>query len=175
MKKNKFVMYAVSGVFVASLLFGVFSFIYSSIENISARGHEKKMSELKEKQEEAAGAQKQYSQWQNIDKTYEKFKDDYLMKIDDFSEFRNELNVIFMKNRLEARGGVNHKYTKGPSDIIKIQISFTVSGSYPNIKRFIHDIANKEKIIPIKEIQFATSKTPGDIVAKFSMEVYLVR
>lgn len=175
MKKNKLVIYTLSGIFVLSLLFGVFSFIYSSFENISARGHEKELNELKKRQEEAAGAKKNYSQWQNIDKIYAKFTDDYLMKMDDFSVFRNELKAMFMKNRLGTRGGVSHKYQKAPGNIIKVQVAFTLTGTYPNVKRFIHDINNKKKIIVIKEIQLSKSKTPGNIAAKFSLEVYLVR
>ena len=174
MKKNKFIIYAFSGLLVVSFLFAFFSFLYSSFENVSARSLDERISYrekeiLAEKKKRAS-----IGRWGNIEKEYKKFKTDYLMKMDEFSTFRNELNGLFLKNRLTSKG-VNHRYKRIFRDVDKVEINFSVTGTYPNIKQFIHDINSKKKMIIIKSIQFKKNKNAGNGLVKFLMEVYLAR
>lgn len=96
------------------------------------------------------------------------------MKMDDFSRFRDDLHVMFNKHRLGSKVP-SYNYKNALRDYIRVEVSFTVNGSYPNIKRFIHEIINLEKMILVKRIQFNKSKQSGNIAAKFLMEVYLAR
>jgi len=175
MKHKKIILYTLSGVLVLSFLFGLFSFIYSSIENVSARSLDERIAHFEKEIEKKSKKKAFLSMWRNIKEVFEKFKNDHLMKMDDFSKFRAELQALIMKNRLGTRD-ISHKYgLQFGGEIIKVDVNCRVTGTYPNMKKFIYDINKKKKMIVFKKIQLTKGKSMGNSVGKFSMEVYLAR
>jgi Tfp pilus assembly protein PilO len=174
MNSNKIIIYTVSFLFAASLLLCLGSLFYTSFERISYKGFKTTMAEYEEEEREILKIVAYQERWQNIDKEFDQFKDEYLLKIDEFSQFRNRLKSIIMNNRL-ANKDISHKYRNIFNDIIKVDLGFTVTGAYPNIKKFIHEIIGDKKLILLRRIELTRSKHGMEITGKFAMEVYLVR
>jgi Tfp pilus assembly protein PilO len=179
MKVNKIIIYAVCGLFVLSLLFLFFATAYASIDNVSAANLEHRLVEYEKKAQEASKLEASRNQWRNVHKVFEKFKDDHLLKMDEYSQFRSKLRVIFMKNRLQvlAKKKVNHQYRGIFKDFLKVSITFTLSGTYPDFKRFIHEMNSqdyKKNMVLFRKIQLHKTDQ-GSIRGEFWMEVYLAK
>lgn len=176
MKTNKYIINILCGLFALSLLFCLFSLAYSSIESVSAQSLQSELQEHEKKEKEAAAVEAVHKRWQNIHNEFQQFKTGYLTKMDDFSQFRNQLKIMFSKNRLALQGGVGYSYKRlFNSDIYKVDVGFTLVGSYTNIKRFIHEVLNQKKLILLKGFDLDRGKLAGEIAGKFAMEVYLVK
>ena len=172
MDTNKGIIYTVSGLFILSCLFCFISLSYSSLENVSAKSLEERIAKRKAELAVVSREEASLSEWLDIKKYFAQFRDNYFMKMDEFARFRDELQKKLNQYGLNTRG-VDYKYKRIFKDYIQVDVSFTANGSYPNIKRFVHEIAGQEKMILIKRLQL--NKTDrGEIAGKFSMEVYLV-
>ncbi len=174
MNTNKWIIYIVSGLFLLSSAFLIISMAYSSLENVSAKDLETKIATCKSDLEKLSREEAYFSQWKNIRAYFDRFKKDYLMDMEEFSHFRDDLVIMLNKYGLAHRG-VEHKYETVFKDYLRVKVSFTVNGLYPNIKRFIHDIARKERMILINHLLLTKNKDAGTITGKFNLEVYLVR
>jgi len=176
MKTNKYIIYILCGLVALSFLFCLFSLAYSSIESVSAQSLQDELLEYEKKEKQAAAIEAVHKRWQNIHSEFQQFKTEFLMKMDDFSQFRDQLKMMLSKNQLALQGGVGYSYKRVfASDIIKVDVGFKLIGTYPNIKRFIHEILNKEKLILLKGFDLDSGKLAGEIAGKFAMEVYLVK
>jgi hypothetical protein len=179
MKINRIIIYAVSGFFVLSFLFFMVSMAYTSIDTVTAANLDERLAVLEKKAVDAAKEEASRNEWRNIDKIIDAFKKEHLMKMDEFAKFRSDLNVIFMKNRLLLlpQKKVRHNYKAMFDDIIKVNISFIVTGTYPDFKRFIHEMNTKtykDKMVIIRHVHLS-KRDRGDISGDFSMEVYLAK
>jgi protein involved in sex pheromone biosynthesis len=173
MDTTKGIIYIVSGLFIISCLFCIASLSYTSLENVSAKSLEEKIANRKTELEIVSNEAASLSEWINIKEYFAHFKTNYFMKMEEFSRFRDELQGKFNQYGLNTRGGVDYKYKRIFKDYIRVELTFTATSSYPNIKRFIREIAEQKKMILIKNLQL--SKTDrGDIAVKCLMEVYLV-
>jgi len=176
MKTNKYIIYILSGLAALSLLFCVFSLAYSSIESVSSQSLQSELERYEKKEKEAVAVEIKHRRWQNIQQEFDRFKADYLMETDDFSQFRNELSMMFARNQLSPLGEVNYNYKRVFSgDIFKVDVGFTVIGSYRNIKKFIHEVLGHKKIVLLRSFELNIGKLGGEIMGKFALEVYLVR
>jgi Tfp pilus assembly protein PilO len=176
MKTNKSIIYILCGLFALSLLFCLFSFAYSSIESVSAQSLQSELQEYEKKEKEAVKVEAVHKRWQNIHNEFQQFKTEFLMKMDDFSQFRDQLKMMFSKNQLALQGGVRYSYKRiFSSDIYKVDVGFTLVGSYTNIKRFIHEVLNQKKLVLLKSFDLDRGKLAGEIAGKFAMEVYLAK
>jgi len=155
-----------------SILFLLFSWGYSSLEEISSQNLQSEFQELKSKEKDFFKLEDSLKEWEEIDKFYTKFKQEHLMKFDEFSNFRNDLEKILKKNRLDS-SRLNFKIHNLRDKIVRVSIVFGLSGTYKNIKKFIFDIENNSRLIFLNEVKLSRSK--GEISGKFSMEVYFVR
>ena len=171
---HKWIMYIISGLFAVSAVFCILSLSYTSVEKVTANSLEDRIHERHKALEEASKKEATFSEWRNIKEHFSRFKSDYLLGMEEFSRFRDELQMIFNKYQLVS-SPPQYKYKGLYKDYIQASISFSLSGSYPNLKRFILDIMNREKMIMIKKMQFSRSLQRGDISASFIMEVYLAR
>lgn len=176
MKTNKYIIYILSGLFALSFLFCLFSLAYSSIESVSAQSLQSELQVYEKKEKEAAAVEAVHKRWQNIHNEFQQFKSGYLMTMDEFSQFRNQLRIMFSKNQLALQGGVGYSYKRIFSwDIYKVDVGFTLVGSYANIKRFIHEVLNQKKLVLLKSFDLDRGKLAGEIAGKFAMEVYLAK
>jgi hypothetical protein len=173
MNTNKWIIYSISGLFILSCFFCIISLAYTSMENITAKGLQDRIDRCKKELAQLSIEEASLSDWRNISKYFDQFRNDYLMKMDDYSKFRDNLRITFNKYGLQNRV-VAHSY-KQVFGYRKVLVSFTVEGTYPKIKRFIHDILNRKEIIVIKQIKLSKGKRAATIAGSFNLEVYLVK
>ncbi len=173
MNTNKWIIYTVSGLFILSGIFCIISLAYTSMENVTAKGLQDRIDRCKEELAQLSKEEASISDWRNIGKYFEQFKSHYLMKIEDFSQFRDNLRITINKYALQNKD-VSHMYNDAV-DYMQVRILFKVEGTYPQIKRFIHDILNRKEIIVIKRIQLSKDRRTGIISGNFELEVYLVK
>ena len=111
--------------------------------------------------------------WDNVEREYMEFKDTLVLRFEDFSNFRKNLEQVIRQNslsknkfRLEYKRALNNEF-------IKVKINMKLKGTYENLKKFIYDIRKIEKIAYFHTVRIsgAGSVLTGD----FKMEVYLVR
>jgi len=173
MNKNKWIIYSISGLFILSGFFCIISLTYTSMENVTAKGLEDRIDTCKKELAQLSKEEASLSQWRDIGKYFNQFKNDYLMKIEDFSQFRDNLRITFSRFGLQNKS-VLHSYTD-VADYIKTKVTFSIEGTYPQIKRFIHDILNRKEMIVIKRIKLSKDKQATNISGNFELEVYLVK
>ena len=143
------------------------------MENITAKGLQDKIDTCNKELAQLSKEEASLSQWRNIAKYFKQFETDYLMKFEDFSQFRDNLRLTFSKFGLQNQQ-VSHSYT-AIFGYIKVKVTFNVEGMYPQIKRFIHDILNRKEMIVIKRIKLIKDKRTTSISGNFELEVYLVK
>lgn len=174
MKKNSvIIIYSLVGLFLCSLGFFVISFTYSSLENISVMNFQARIDEYDKKEKKFIKLEENYKEWKKIDKTYAQFKDSYLIKFYDYPDFRNELRSIVSQNGLQLEE-MKHKYRNMMDDIRKVSLDLRLLGSYMNLKKFVYEIENNNKMILFKQFQLNKRDTLN-VEARISMEVYFVR
>jgi Tfp pilus assembly protein PilO len=173
MNTNKWIIYTISGLFILSGFFCIISITYTSMENITAAGLQNRIDTCQKELAQLSKEEASLSQWRNIGKYFEQFKNDYLMKMEDFSQFRDNLRITFSKYGLQ-NNHVSHSYTD-VFDYIKVRVTFNVEGIYPQIKRFIHDILSRKEMIVIKRIKLTKDKNTTRVSGNFELEVYLVK
>lgn len=171
-KKINYFIIVICVVFILSFLFLITSFAYSSIKSISAQGIKAEILNFKKKENDFRNLEKSFQEWKEIETTYNRFKDEYLIKFEDFSQFRNELQSMLRKNELKPVK-MDYQISNFFKDIVKVGINFTVRGNYKNIKRFSFELENKIEMIVLQSINLVRTKT--NIVGQFKMEVYFVR
>jgi len=171
MKPVKIIIHALGGVLILSVVFFLFSFAYTSLETISAQNIQSRLTDVQNKAKEK---KKDYEEWMNFEKNYKKFKDNYLMKSEQFDQFKHELQTILRKNGVEF-APLKYSIETIFSDVVKISVRFELSGAYENIKRFIHEMENKKEMILFKKIELNKKRTGQTVEGEFVMEVYFVR
>jgi hypothetical protein len=180
MKLNNIIIYAVSGLFAVSLFFFLLATGYSSLNTVTPGELQESLTEFEKKAEEAAQKEEERKKWRNINQVIDQFKKDYLLKIDDFSKFRNKLRATFAKHRLRMTGNkkVRYTYKQMFRDIMRANVAFTVTGAYPDLKRFVHEMNNKtykDKMVIFRRMQLSKREKEGDIAGEFAVEVYVAR
>ena len=173
MNINKWIIYSISGLFMVSGFFCIISLMYTSMENVTAKGLQDSIASCKKELAQLSKEEASLSDWRNISKYFDQFKNDYLMKMEDYSQFRDNLRITFNKYGLQNRL-VEHSYKK-VFGYRRVNMSFSVEGTYPQIKRFIHDLLNRKELIVIKQIKLSKSKRSASISGNFKLEVYLVK
>ncbi len=169
-------MYAAAGLFVVCLLFCIFSVLYSSFERVTAQNLASQLKEYEQKGKEALEFDEYYKRWKNVDKEFDRFETEYFMKIDGYSKFRSDLNQVFNKYQLKIlEQNSKNKYNSLFKDIMVVQMSFTLKGSYTGLKQFIHEMLNQKKIILFRAIELLKDKNSDEVSGNFSMEVYLAK
>jgi hypothetical protein len=165
------IIYALGGLLIFSLVFFLFSFAYTSLETISAQNIQSRLTTV---QKNANKKKTEYEEWMNFEKNYKKFKDNYLMKSEQFDHFKHELQTILRKNGLDS-APLKYSIETIFSDVVKISVRFELNGAYENIKRFIHEMENKKEMILFKKIELNKKKTGQTVEGEFAMEVYFAR
>ena len=159
--------------FAISTLFMLFSFIYSSMKTSSLKDLtvEKELFEKSEK--EFITLTNSMKDWDNVEKEYLEFKDKLVLRFEDFSNFRKNLEQVIRQNSLvKQKFGLEYKRAL-KNEFIKVKISMKLKGAYENLKKFIYDIRKIEKIVYFRTIRIAGKNSP--LTGDFNLEVYLVR
>ncbi|MCK4762345.1 MAG: hypothetical protein KAW12_09125 [Candidatus Aminicenantes bacterium] len=172
MKKNsKIFVYSLLGLLLASFVFFVFTVAYSFHESISVLGF--KLDAYNRTETKFLELEATHIEWQNIDKTYDQFKNDYLIRFDDYPAFRSEMQAVLSRNALQLEK-INHRYRNIMKDIRKVVIDSRIVGAYRNVKKFIFEMENKTEMVLFKKIEMSKLDA-ANVKVTFSMEVYFVR
>ena len=174
MKIVKLIIYVLGGLLVAGVAFFLFSFAYTSIETMSAQSTQARLEELQERENELGTT---FRAWTEIDLTYTAFKENYLVKVEQFNRLKQDLQTLSRKNGL-GNARFNFKYKSTISGIVKLSVGVELVGSYENIKRFLFDIENFKvdnsvKMILFKRIDLNKMKSGTMIEGVVTMEAYL--
>lgn len=176
MKKDNITPYAVyglAGLFALSCIFFIFTIAYSSIESITVKSLQSRADEYQARAKEFSELEATYKEWKNMDQIYGRFKKDYLIRFDDYPDFRNEMQKIFNQNGLQVMK-MNHKYKNLFQDVRRVAIDLQVAGTYRNIKRFIFELENKSEMILFENISLSKYESSNRAQGKINMEVYFV-
>lgn len=174
MKIVKLIIYVLGGLLVAGVAFFLFSFAYTSLETMSAQSTQARLEELQEREKNLGTSSKA---WTEIDLTYTAFKENYLVKVEQFNRLKQDLQMLSRKNGL-GNARFNFKYKSMISGIVKLSVGVELVGSYQNIKRFLFDIENFKvdnnvKMILFKRIDLNKMKSGTMIEGVVTMEAYL--
>jgi len=159
--------------FSISLILFLISFIYSSVKTNSLEDltEEKQLHEISEKN--FAALIDNMKDWENVEKEYLEFKDGIVLKFEDFSKFRKNLELLINRNsiskidsRIEYKKAMKNEY-------IKVKISMKLSGTYEGFKKLIYEIGKIDKIVYFRSVKMTASGS--GVRGDFKMEVYLVR
>jgi Tfp pilus assembly protein PilO len=172
MKKINYLLYSLLGFCLLGFLFLITVFFLSSIEKISTRNIKAEIQKFKENEIEFLILKKAYREWQRADQTYTLFRNDFLFRFNEFSEFRSNFESLLVKNFLDA-SQLSYNIENLDRDNVKVSIGFQTVGPYKNLKRFIFDIEQQSRIAFVKDIQMTRFK--DGVQAKFALEVYFVR
>lgn len=179
MKANphKIIVYGICGLFLLSLLFCFGATVYSSIDSVSSSNLKQRLADYDEKARAASSLEVSRAQWFNVTGIIEKFKKEYFLQMDDYTQFCVQLPGLLIKNRLRMvpNGTIRYEYRQLFSDMVRVGVSFAVNGTYNDFKQFIHEVtmvAYPKKMVLFRNIQIS-KQIQGDIIGEFKMEVYL--
>jgi len=173
MKTSKYIIYALTGLLALSIILCVSLVAYSSFELASSGSLKTQLDDYKKKAEESSKYESYYQRWKSIEKEFAFFKDEYLMKMEDFSLFRDQVISLIQKNRLKE-DGISYRYKIFSKDITKVEVTSKVIGTYSDIKQLLYDFVTQRKIILVQRVEIEKDKREEFIIGKFLLEVYLV-
>jgi len=173
MKNKTFGVNLILVLFAFSILFLLFSLVYSSVKTSSLKDLTEERELFEKSEEDFRRLKNNMKDWDNVENEYLEFKNKRILRFEDFSKFRSNLELIFRRHNLEKKkfgleykGAMNNEY-------IKVKIQMRLNGRYESLKRFIYDIRNMEKTVFFKFIRIFGAES--DLTGNFNMEVYLVR
>jgi Tfp pilus assembly protein PilO len=172
MKKIRFLIYGVVGVFSLGFIFLVSVFFQSSIEKISGQNIKTEIQKLKDKEIEFVELKKSYRDWQRVDKIYNRFKRKCLYSFNGFSDFKNDFESLLSRHFFE-QSPFSYNIKNVDRNIVMVSIDFKGSGDYRNIKRFLYEIEKRERMVFLKNLELVREKNRVEV--KFNLEVYFVR
>lgn len=180
MKINNIIIYAVSGLFVLSLFFFVVATSYTSLSTYTSDELQNRLVEFEQKAKNAAQKEEYRKKWRSTGEIIDDFKKQYLLKIEEFSMFRHQLRATLMKFRLQsfARKKIQYSYKQIFPDIMRANVKFTVTGSYIDLKRLIHELNYKkypDKMVILRRVTFSKRKREQDVAGEFALEVYVAK
>ncbi len=173
MKKEVIISNLILLLLAISLVLFLISFIYSSVKTTSLKDltEEKQLHEISEKKFSAL--KNNMKDWENVEKEYAGFKDLMVLRFEDFSNFRKNLELLISRNSI-SKTDFRIEYKKAlKNEYIKVKISMKLTGNYGNLKKFIYEIGKINKIAYFRSVKMIGSGS--DIRGNFNIEVYLVK
>ena len=172
MRTIKTVVFSVIGLGIGSFLFLLGAIFYTTIGTPSKAEIDRRFADIKHRQETVGDLESSLAEWRGIEQTYREFKNTHLYRFAKFPEFRQTLDSLLNRASLRVPR-FNYKIRQSLEDIVRVSMDFDVEGAYGNVKRFIHEVEQLERILYFKKVQL--SKGPTHIKARISMEAYFVR
>ncbi len=173
MKKEVIISNLMLMLFAISLVLLLVSFIYSSVKTTSLKDltEEKQLHEISEKK--FMTLKNKMKDWENVEKEYLEFKDNMVLKFEDFSNFRKNLELLINRNSISKKS-FRIEYKKAlKNEYIKVNITMKLTGNYESLKKLLYEIGKIGKIVFFRSVKMTGSGS--DIMGNFKMEVYLVR
>jgi Tfp pilus assembly protein PilO len=170
MKKYKLAVIALLALVSLSVASCLFSYLRGSLQDLSRQAYRKNQDTFKLQKAEFRKLNTEHTDWKNLPQDLREFRHRRISSMDDFAIFRRDLNSCLDENGFKAPT-ISLQFGSGPGQLRKVSIDFSLSGEYPNLKKFIFAMERKPKM------NFFTSmdlNSNGETVSgRFTMEAYL--
>ena len=170
MKKYKLAVIALLALFALSAAGCLFSSLYSHFHEQARQNRLARQAAFRQQESEFRKTSAEYAEWRQLPQALRKFRKDRIISLDDFRQFRDNLNSCLDNNGLR---GANISFQFGASQIRmkRVTIGFTLNGGYRELKKFIYDMERVPKMHFFDHVVFNGA---GETVsAAFTMEAYL--
>jgi hypothetical protein len=170
MKKNKLVVLALLVFLCLSVAGCLFSFVYVQLKDLSRQNRLKTFLDFERQEKESQVLYKEYRDWQNLPAALQKFRRDNILSLDEFAAFRRFLDSRLAANQLQP-ARIDFSFGNILDNIKKVNVSFSLEGSYRDLKKFIFDMELKSKMYFIQSLNLSANGTT--VRGSFMLEVYL--
>jgi len=172
MKGIKYLVFTIAGIFILGLVFLVFAFSHSSIKKFSRGNIKTEIQKLKSKEIEFLQLKKSYRDWLQVEKSFNRFKSEFLLPFGEFSDFKGRFESLLKRNLLNS-SRLGYDIKNVTRQIVRVSIGFETVGRYQNLKKMVHEIEQMDRIIFMKNLKIA--KSPEGVEASVVVEAYFVR
>lgn len=172
MKGIKYLVYTFTGIFILGLVFLVFAFSHSSIKKFSRGNIKTEIQKLKSKEIEFLQLKKSYRDWLQVEKSFNRFKSEFLLPFGEFSNFKGRFESLLKRNLLNS-AQLGYDIKNVTRQIVRVSIGFEAVGRYQNLKKMVHEIEQMDRIVFMKNLKIA--KSPEGVKASVVVEAYFVR
>jgi len=166
------VVFTVLGVTVLSLLFLLFSVLYTTVGIPSEKAITRQLGVLKQRQQAFLKLEQSLRDWRDVEQTYHGFLEKRLYRFAQFPEFRSQVNSLLNRTNLKVTR-FNYQIRQALEGIVRVSMNFVVAGDYRRVKRFLYDIERERNILFVR--QLSLSQSESDIQGRIVMEAYFVR
>jgi len=170
MKKNKLAVLALLFLLCLSVIGCLFSFFYVQVKDISLQKRLELFGNFKNREKEFQVLEQEYNDWQNFPDALQKLFKDNMLAMDEFAAFRRDLDSSLAANQLQP-SRIDFTFSTGREKIKKVNVKFSLEGSYRNVKKFIFDMEIKPKMYFIDSMTLSAAGTA--VKGVFTLEVYL--
>ena len=170
MKKNKLVVLALLVLLCLSAAGCLFSFVYVQLKDLSRQNRLKIFLDFERQEKELQVLEKEYRDWQKLPGALQKFYKNNILSMDEFAAFRRFLDSRLDANQLQP-ARIDFAFGNILDKIKRVNVSFSVEGSYRDLKKFIFDMELKSKMYFIQSLDLSANGTT--VRGSFTLEVYL--
>jgi len=170
MKKYKVAVIVLLALFALSAAGCLFSFVYASLQDLSRQNRQEKLATYRAQEEAFRRTVAEYGEWKKLPADLRAFRRDHIINMDNFAVFRRDLNQCLDGNGFRA---TNIGFQFGPSQngMRRVNIQFSLAGSYRDVKKFIFDMERKPKMHFFARVELNASGEK--VTGSFGMEAYL--
>jgi len=170
MKKNKLGLLALLVLLSVSAAGCLFSFVYVQFKDLSQQNRLKIFRNLERRENELRVLEKEYRDWQKLPEALQKFRQDYILSMDEFAAFRRVLDSHLAANQLQP-ARIDFAFSNSSDSIKKVSVNFSLEGSYRELKKFVFDMESKSKMYFFQSVALTANGTT--VKGAFTLEVYL--
>lgn len=146
------------------------SYAYGSMQDMARQGRLEKSAAGRIQAEEFKQLGAELAGWERLPADLRQFRREHVISMDDFANFRRELNLCLDDNGFPAPN-ISFQFGSRSGPMLKVTLKFVLKGSYRSLKKFIFDMEGKPKMQFFDKIDLNAS---GDeITGHFLMEAYL--
>ena len=170
MKKIRLAVLALLVLLFLSAAGCLFSFVYGQYKDLSRQHRLKTFLAFERQEKEAQALEREYRDWQELPGALQKFRGDNILSMDEFAVFRRDLDSCLAANRLQPPS-IDFTFGRSRDAIKKVDVRFSLAGSYRDLKKFIFDMEARSKMYFFTNLELSASADA--VKGAFAMEVYL--
>jgi Tfp pilus assembly protein PilO len=171
MQLAKRIVYTLLVLLALSAAVCAFAFAWSAVQNVSRGRRLERQEQVNAEQKNISALRREQGSWKNAASEYRAFIARYFIPRNDFSTFRRRLNELLEANLFTKQSLVFHTSALA-GGYQKVNIQFTVNGSYPAVKKLVHDISALDSLVILNQLAL-TGGADRQVNAQLQLEVYL--
>jgi hypothetical protein len=146
------------------------SYAYGSVRDMARQGRLEKRAAGRLQEEEFNRLGAELAGWKKLPADLLQFRRDHVISMDDFANFRRDLNLCLDDNGFPAPN-ISFQFGSRSGHLLKVSLQFVLKGSYRSLKKFIYDMEGKPKMQFFSKIELGANGQ--EITGHFLMEAYL--